>query len=123
MALKLDWDGTNYVLSSRDESQTVRSIPLSESDVLTLAQSAQAIQMDILKRHDPKGGEHLAVSATDVAQISLQTEALGQALLTTLIAPSGSRLTFAIPEHIVSHLIDRLPKYLSEMQSKKMTKQ
>jgi hypothetical protein len=123
MAIKLDPNGSNYILTRRDDKGSGSAITLSPLEVLTLAQSAQALQLDILRRHDPRGENYLAVVATDVAQIELNPESLGQAILMTLIAPTGSRLTFAVPEQIVALLVERLPTYLAGMRAKKMTRQ
>lgn len=123
MAIKLDPKGSDFILTRYDDKGTESTISLSELDVLTLAQSAQALQLEILRRHDPRGDSHLAVVATDVAQIELTPESLGQAILASLIARDGSRTTFAIPEQIVALLVDRLPIYLAEMRAKKMTQQ
>jgi hypothetical protein len=121
--LSLEPAGDNFILRRVDASGAVTTVALSETDILTLAQSVPNLHLEILKRHDPKGGDHLAVSATEVAQIALNDESLGQAILLTLIAPSGGRTTFAIPEQIAALLVERLPVFLARMKAAKMTRQ
>jgi hypothetical protein len=123
MSVQLHPDGSNYVLTHRDDSGVENKITLSNVDVLTLAQSAQSLQLEILKRLDPKGGDHLAVFVTDVAQFSLSLESLGHAILTTLIAPNGTRLTYAIPEQLADRLIQQLSAQLAQLREKKLTRQ
>jgi hypothetical protein len=121
--LSLDPDGIDFVLRRTMPDGTTTTINLSETDILTLAQSAQALQLQILKRHDPKGENHLAVAVTEVAQIALHDESWGEAVLMTLIAQSGNRLTYALPRQIVELLVQRLPVFLARIVSAKPTKQ
>jgi hypothetical protein len=111
--LSLDPEGDDFVLRRRAEDGSITSMKLSETDILTLAQSVPNLHLEILKRHDPKGESHLAVSATEVAQVALNQRSLGEAILLTLIAPSGGRSTFAIPEQIAALLVERLPVFLA----------
>jgi hypothetical protein len=121
--LSLDPDGDDFVLRRVMPDGTTTIMKLSETDVLTLAQSAPALQQQVLSRHAPKGGDHSAVSATPVAQVALHDESLGEAILLTMIAPGGSRATFALPPHIVELLVQRLPVFLSRIVQTKPTRQ
>jgi hypothetical protein len=121
--LSLDPDGDDFVLRRVAADGTTTTMALSETDVLTLAQSAPVLQLQILKRHDPKGDDHLAIAVTEVTRAELHDESLGEAILLTLIALSGSRQTFALPRQIAELLVQRLPVFLARMAAAKQTKQ
>jgi hypothetical protein len=121
--IKLEPDGNDFVLQRMTSDGAISSIKLSEGDVITLAQSAMAVQQHILSRRNPKGYDYSAVVATRVAQIALHDEALGESILLTMIAPDTSRLTFAVPPKIAEQLLQRLPVFLERLVSAKQAKQ
>ena len=123
MSIKLDHAGNDFVLSRKADDGSISTIELSEADILTLAQSAQALQLEILRRHDPQGVGHLAVAVTELAQIELHAESLGEAILMTLIARNGNRLTYAMPLQLAQNLLARLPTFVSRLMAAKSTKQ
>jgi hypothetical protein len=82
--LRLDDDGEGFVLRRTVDGNT-SELPLSADDVLTLSQSAQAFRERVLSRHDPEGGNARAVYATHVVQVGLDTEAIGERVLLTLV--------------------------------------
>jgi hypothetical protein len=121
--LSLDPDGDNFVLRRVDANGTTTTMKLSETDVLTLAQSVPALQQLVLSRRKPRGGSHTAVSATEVAQVALHSERMGEATLITMIAQGGAHATFALPRHIVELLAERLPVLLTRMVAANPSKQ
>ena len=121
--LSLDPDGEDFVLRRVMPDGTTTTMKLSERDILTLAQSAPALQQQVLSRHNPRSDSHSAVTATEVAQIALHDESMGQAILLTMIAPGGSRATFAIPTQIADLLVQSLPIRLARLKANAPTKQ
>jgi len=119
----LNPSGDGFILVKTESDGTKTTMPLTGKDVLTLAASAIHLQQTILSQYDPKGGDILATVATDVAQIAVNQEALGENILMTLIAPAGSQATFAIPRHIARQLSDRLPIHLAQMEAKQPSRQ
>ena len=79
--------------------------------------------MEILKRRDPKGGDFLAVAAADLETIELHDESLGAAILATLIARNGNRLTYAIPLGLAKDLVARLSPRIARLEAAKPTRQ
>lgn len=119
--LSLDPDGDDFVLRRVMPDGRTTTMKLSGTDILTLAQSVPALQQQILSRHMPRSGDHSPVAVTEVVQIALNQESLGEKILLTLIAPSGSRATFAIPALIANLLVERLPVHLARMSAAKPT--
>lgn len=121
--LHLDEKGDGFILRRITPSGRTMGMSLSAEDVLSLAQSAQALRIRALSRHDPEGGSVRAVYATPVVQIALQPETLGERILLTMVPPSATQLTFALPLHIVEYLVERLPDYLARAKATTPTKQ
>jgi len=121
--LSLDPDGDDFILSRKAEDGKITKIKLSETDILTLAQSVPALQQQVLSRHMPSAGTHSAVAVTEVVQVALNDEGLGEKILLTMIAPGGSRAIFAIPPLIAELLVQRLPVFLARMAAAKSRKQ
>src|ERR1700722_4710022 len=95
--LSLDPDGDDFVLRRVAADHTTTTMKLSETDILTPAQSVPALQQQVLSRHNRNAADYTAVSATEVVQVALHDEALNQVILLTTIGPGGSRATFALP--------------------------
>lgn len=121
--LSLDAEGNGFILRRTNPEGRTVGMRLSAQDVLTLAQSAQALREQVISRHDPEGERVRAVYATPVVQVGIAPEAIGERILLTLIGPSATELTFAIPAHIAQHLVDRLPHFLQQMRSGPSTRQ
>ncbi len=121
--ISLDPNGDDFVLRRVAANGAVTTMALSETDVLTLAQSAPAFQLEILRRHDPGGGNYSAVAVTEIAQIALHNESLGEAILLTMIAKSGSRQTYALPKFVAEPLAERLPVFVARLNAGRPTKQ
>ena len=121
--LSLDPDGDDFLLRRRAADGTTTSIKLSETDILTLAQSVPNLQKVVLARHQPRGDSHSPLAATEVAQIELNVDSLGESLLLTPISPSGNRITFAIPPNVAELLAQRLPAHVAKLTSAKPTRQ
>jgi hypothetical protein len=121
--LSLEPTDDGYVLRRVTVDGEVTAITLSEADVLTLVQSAPSLRQEILSRYTPKGANHAAVAVTEAVQIELAPDSLGEKILLTPIAPSGSRITFAIPTEIAAALAERLSVHLAQMRNAKPTKQ
>jgi hypothetical protein len=121
--INLETDGDDFVLRKIMPDGTTAAMKLSEADLLTLAQSSLSLREQVLSRRNPKGAEHSLVAAAEVVQIGLNQDSLGEAILLTLISPSGSQTTFAIPPLIANLLVERLPVHLAKMAETKPTKQ
>jgi hypothetical protein len=121
--LSLDPTGDNFTLRRTAPDGSTATMVLTGQDVITLAASAIHLQQAILARHAPEGADIAPVGATDVAQFALNHEVLGENILLTLIAPAGSRATFAIPRTIAQLLVDRLPVHLAQMAAKSLSRQ
>ncbi len=121
--LDLKEDGNDFLLSVTDADGKTTNVKLTPEQLLTLSQSAPKFRERILSRHQPAIEGIQAVLATTVEQVGLNHDSLGQDLLLTLVAPTGTQLTYALPIHIVEHLIERLPARLSEMRKATLTKQ
>ena len=59
--LSLDPAGDDFILRRVDASGAVTTIALSETDILTLAQSVPALHQQVLSRRTPKGGNVSAI--------------------------------------------------------------
>lgn len=121
--LTLNPDGEDFVLIRKAEDGTITSIKLTETDVLTLAQSAPNLQQQVLSRHAPRGDSHSAVSVMPVSQAELHDEAMGESILLVLHSPGGSRVTYALPPQLAELLVQRLPVFLARLSAGKPTKQ
>lgn len=121
--LHLDASGENFILRKRSDDGSEQQMILTADEVLTLAQSAPLFRERILSVRAPKAGSATAVFATEVARIALSHETLGESILLTLFAPSGGHVTFSLPRPLAKNLAQRLPEYVSELESRQMTKQ
>ncbi len=121
--LSLDPAGDDFVLRRIAADGTTTMILLSETDILTLAQSVPALQQQVLSRHVPKGDSHSPVAVTEVVQVALHDESLGESILLTMMSQGGSRATFALPQQIADLLVQRLPVFLARMRARKPTQQ
>ena len=61
--------------------------------------------------------------ATQVVQIGLAPDTLGEDILLTLVARGGGQTTFALPPQIARILFDRLPPVLAGLGESKLTRQ
>jgi hypothetical protein len=121
-SLSLDETKTGYVLRKTDASGSVSELHLSDDDVLTLGQSSPNFRQKILAKRTPASGGVTPVFATNVVQIGLAPDTLGEDILLTLVAPNGSQTTFALPPHIAQHLSERLPTHLASLSESKLGK-
>jgi hypothetical protein len=121
--LHLDASGDNFVLRKLSDDGSEQQMILTPDEVLTLAQSAPLFQERILAMRAPKAGTATAVLTTEVARIALALETLGENILMTLFAPSGGHVTFSLARALAKNLAQRLPEYVSELESHQMTKQ
>jgi hypothetical protein len=115
--------GDDFALRRTDQNGSVTTITLSETDIITLAQSVPAMQQQILSRHVPKGFDYSPIAATEACQIELHEEILGEAILLTMISQSGSRATFAVNPQLAHSLVTRLPVFLARIAAVKSSKQ
>ena len=122
MAINLDPVDGNFILTSRDGNGNENAITLSESDILTLALSAQSLQLEILRRRDPQGESHSAVAVAELAHIELHDESLNEAILMTLAAKNGSRSRLAPTVHGAERLpFRRMPsQYVNLMPGSRL---
>ncbi len=117
--LSLDEEGDDYVLTRTQPDGTTTNIILSPRDVMTLAQSAPLFRERVLSRLYPPGGGASPVFATVAEQVRVAPDALGEAILLTLIAPNGAGVTFEIPAPLAQELAERIPVRLAEMAGAK----
>ncbi len=117
--ISLDEDGDNFVLTRTQPDGTTTSITLSPQNVMTLAQSAPLFRERVLSRIYPLGGGVSPVFATVTAQARVAPDALGEAILLTLIAPNGAGVTFEIAPSLARELAERIPVHLAEMDGPK----
>ena len=113
--LTLEASGDNFILRRAGSDGKISEIALTDRDVLTLAQMSTTLKQQLLARHSPTGGAISAVVAADVVQIALNTDAMQDRVLLTLIAPGGSQATYALPEIVAKLLADHLPKHIANL--------
>jgi hypothetical protein len=121
--LDLREDGDDFILDVTARDGTTTQVKLTSEQLLTLAQSAPKFRERILSRRSPTTAGIQPVLATTVVQVGLNQDALGQDLLLSLVAPTGTQLTYALPIQIVELLVERLPQWLDKMRRLKTTKQ
>ncbi len=121
--LDLDEREQDFILRRTGVDGSVSEMLLSGEDVLSLAQSAQALRERVLSRQDPEGGTVRAVYVTPVTQVGLHLETLAERILLTLVDPLGSQLVFALPHDISEYLIENLPACLAEARAVTPTRQ
>jgi hypothetical protein len=121
--LDLTEDGDGFILTVVDATGAATKTKLTAEQLLILSQSAPAFRERILSKHKLSVPGMDVVLATPVVQIGLNEDSLGQDILLTLIAPTGGRLTYALPVHIAEHLAERLPVRVADLKNKNQTKQ
>ncbi len=121
--LDLTSDGEDFALSVTDATGSTTTVKLTAEQMLTFAQSAPAVQEQILTRHNSSGENTEFVLTIPVTQIGLNEDILGENIMLTLIASDGEQLVYALPPNIAQRLSERLPVRLAQMQKKKPTKQ
>jgi len=121
--LALDEDGDDYLLRKTDENGTASQMRLSGDDVLTLSQSSARLRQSILAKRTPASGGVTPVFATNVVQVVVAPDTLGEDILLSLVAPDGSQTVFALPPHIARLLVERLPAHLTALGDVKLPRQ
>lgn len=116
MSISVKEEGNGYLVEVGD-GQTIR---LSPTDVITLAQLAQGLQLEILRKKDSASGTHLAVSAIPVVQARLEGDASQSAMLMTLWSPEQS-MTYALLSPVVDDLAKGLALWVARKNSFVMT--
>ena len=96
---------------------------LSDEDVLTLGQSSPGLRHKILSKYSRGSAGVTAVFASKVAQVGLAPDTLSEDVLLTLVAPNGVPTTYSLTPEIARILIDRLPHFVSLIETAKMAKQ
>jgi hypothetical protein len=109
-------DGDDFILSVTNTADETTRIRLSADQLLTLAQSAPLFRERVLSQRHRAPGNVDAVVATPVVQIGLNTDALDQDILLTMIGSNWAGQTFAIPAHIAQHLVERLPDWIAKLK-------
>jgi hypothetical protein len=122
-SLTLDPDGDDFILRRTDTDGITTTIALSAQDVLTLAQSAPALQQQVLSRHAPKGGNVTAIAANPVKQIEIIQEMLGENILLAITSLGDGRTIFAVPLPVAQHLTEQISAHLAAMQSSRPHRQ
>jgi len=112
-------DGDDFILKVMAKDGSNSEVRLSEKQMMTLSQSAQAILSRIAARHNPRADEVSAVVTTPVVQIGVQPDSLEEAVLLTLASSTGTQMTFALPPHIARLLAEHLPASIAEIDSAK----
>jgi hypothetical protein len=123
LAIKIEPVGNDFLLTRRDTGGNETVITLSEADILSLALSAQALQLEILRRRDPRSEGPLAVPAAELVHIELHHESLGESLLMTAVDKNGNRLTYAMPLQLAQNLLARLPAFVARLMTARPTQQ
>src|SRR5262245_15646114 len=112
-------DGDDFILKVTAKDGSISEVRLSERQTMTLSQSAQAVLSRIASRHNPRADSVEAVVTTPVAQIGVQPDSLGVAVLLTLVSSTEARMTFALPPDIARLLVEHLPASIAEIDSAK----
>lgn len=94
MAIELIPEGNAFVLRQTDSGA---EMPLSEDDVLTLAQSAQILAEHIVAKHTPRGKVGHPVVSIPAPKFRLNYDPLHGDLLLDLAQPNGREHHFAMP--------------------------
>jgi hypothetical protein len=115
-SLTLDPDGDNFILRRTAADGIATMMALSARDVLTLAQSAAALQQQVLARHAPKGGTVTAIAANPVKQIEIIREMLDENILLAITSSGGGQTIFAVPFPVAQHLTEQISAHLAAMQ-------
>jgi hypothetical protein len=90
-------------------------LTLSETDVLSLAQSAENFQDHIVSRHTPKGGGRPPVVTLPVDRVGLNHTLLESHLLISMFQASGREHIFSLPRHVAEALPAAISEYLATM--------
>jgi hypothetical protein len=116
--IDLTEDGDHFVLKSTLPDGSGSSVILSAKDLVTLTQSSHLWQDRVVLRLNPRAKEASAVVATRARKIGLNVDALGESILLSLIAPNGSKVTYALYKNISLELSKQLPIYVSKLGKK-----
>lgn len=120
--LDLIKENDGFVLKVKGFDGAITNVTLTDSQVLTLANSALSLEERILAKRDARGGGAFAVMAVAVDQFRVQSDSLGQDLLLTVQSPNGRQMVFAFPPHHAQRLATEVPMEVAEMQKQPQQK-
>jgi hypothetical protein len=117
--LALEERGSAFVLVRTEADGSTTEMVLSETNIITLAQSAQRIRDAILARQS--SSEATAVALTPVVQVALNTDLHRSEIHLMMIAPSGAQIGFLLPLEVAKPLAERLPVRIAEIEAARPT--
>ncbi len=103
-----------YILS-RTTSDGVQSMPLSNMEVMTLAQSAVSLQAGVLARLQPSGTGATAVITATLEKFRVTTDSLEESVLLEMRTPNGGQVIYTIVPTIAQMLAQELVSTVSGM--------
>jgi hypothetical protein len=113
--LAFDRTPQGFVLRRTTSAGEITSIPLSEKEVLGLQQTIAILQAQILSARRMDSGSIEPIFVLCVVQAAVQSDALGENILLTTVAPTGHHTTLSFPRHIAQHIADRIPATIATM--------
>jgi hypothetical protein len=117
IGLDLQEEGDGYALMVTDADGETLKVPLTDDQLLTLAQSAPLFQARVLAKRSRKAAGVSAVWSTPVEEALLNTDLLNEKILLTLVAPNKAQVVYELTPHLANNLVQRLPERILEILS------
>jgi hypothetical protein len=113
--LSLDQDGDQYRLVRRNEDGSETEMLLSETDVMSLAQSAALLVRTVVSKRNQESPGLNAALISEARNIGLNSDHHKSELHLEIIPANGPKMIFAFQMPLARSLAARLPTYLDEL--------
>jgi hypothetical protein len=112
-------EGGGYLIRGNDGQGGIADICLSETEMLSLAQSLQLLRDQFLTRlrQKSRSGSTVPVASVRVARALLDVDRLRGEVLLTLIGVSGPGMAYLLPDDVGAALAEHLPEQLAAARS------
>jgi hypothetical protein len=117
---KIDIQPTDdgYLLIRTTPDGSTQKMPLSNLEVMTLAQSAMSLQAGVLARLQPAGTGATAVVTAILEKFRVDTDSLEESVLLETRTPNGGQVIYTIVPTTARLLAQELNRILNEMGTK-----
>jgi hypothetical protein len=113
--LSLVQDGDQYRLVRRNEDGSETEMQLSETDVMSLAQSAALLAQTVVSKRNQESPGLNAALVSEVRNIGLNSDHHKSELHLEIFPANGPKIIFALQMPLARSLAARLPTYLDEL--------
>ena len=106
--MRLDPTDEGYLLTRTMPDGTATTMPLSNAEVLTLAQSAVSLRATVMSSIQPKGTGATAIVAAPLGQFRVEWDSLGESILLEMLTPAGGQVIYSVEPMTARLLAERL---------------